>query len=92
MKGGDGSDVKSENIIQSPLIEADAYIANSENPEIIKAVEFAVSLIKSNGYRCDTVTRFRSKAFKETVEVSCNQHQYFYDVRDEGGIWKVKVE
>lgn len=50
-----------------------------------------VALVRLNGHRCDTLTKWHPMAFSRGYEVDCDLH-YSYDVEDKGGRWIVTVK
>jgi hypothetical protein len=62
---------------------------SSANPEQIKSR--LVALIRLNGYKCDTLTKWHPMLFSRGYEVYCDLY-YSYDVEDKGGHWIVTVK
>jgi hypothetical protein len=50
-----------------------------------------VALVRLNGYKCDTLTKWRPMRFSRGYEVSCDLY-YSYEVEDKGGRWVVTVK
>jgi hypothetical protein len=50
-----------------------------------------VALVRLNGYKCDTLTKWRPMRFSRGYEVYCDLY-YSYDVEDKNGRWVVTVK
>jgi hypothetical protein len=50
-----------------------------------------VALIRLNGYKCDTLTKWHPMVFSRGYEVYCDLY-YSYDVEDKSGRWVVTVK
>ena len=50
------------------------------------------NLILGAGYRCDSISHFRSMFFSYGFVVSCNRFRYDYEIEDRGGHWIVTVD
>lgn len=67
----------------SAPIEPDAVLIASD-PGTLKVINDAVQLVRSDGYRCDTVSGFRPLIFSTGFELICNRFEFTYDLRDKG--------
>lgn len=78
----------------SPLatpIERDAVISDDFKGKA-DVIEALVTVVRSKGYRCDSVTRVGVSLFSRAIHLGCNQFRYRYDVEDKGGNWTVTVK
>ena len=57
-----------------------------------KAKEAARSIVLIYGYTCDFVDFSHRSSWDGSIRLSCNGARYVYELKDEGGIWKVKVK
>ncbi len=55
-------------------------------------VNSLVSLVKINGYRCDSLDNARSNLLSSGFSLSCNGYKYQYNIEDRGGRYVVTVE
>jgi hypothetical protein len=73
-------------------LEPDAHISDGWEDEE-GAINFAVKMVRLNGYRCDSVSALRPFLWGGRGAVlKCNQYDYSYDIADKGGHWVVTVE
>ena len=76
-------------------IEPGANIRDSDNWTRAKMLEIAeplVTLIRLNGWRCDSISALRPFSFSHGYTVKCNRFAYHYEVFDRGGRWIVEVK
>jgi hypothetical protein len=73
----------------STRIEPGAYIDSDLNGSTINAV---VAMVRSNDFRCDSISNARSMFTARGIQLVCNHFDYTYDIEDKGGHWVVKVE
>lgn len=52
----------------------------------------AQEIVKSYGYRCDTVTMILYSTWNGNITVACNNNRYNYVLKDVGGNWRVEVK
>jgi hypothetical protein len=65
---------------------------SSSNPQTMEQIKSGlVALIRLNGYKCDTLTKWHPMRFSRGYEVYCDLY-YSYDVEDKGGRWVVTVK
>lgn len=57
-----------------------------------KQANAVATLVRLNGYSCDSISNIRPFVAKSGFTISCNNFSYEYEVEDIGGTWKVKVE
>lgn len=72
------------------LIEPDATIGDFEDPNAV--IRELVGLVRSYGYKCDSVSHARRLFFKPGFEIQCNNLRYTYQVVDRGGRWVVCLD
>jgi hypothetical protein len=60
--------------------------------ERLKAAREAASLVRANGYRCESISAFRPFLWGNGYNLVCNEFRYEYDVEDKGGRWQVTVK
>jgi hypothetical protein len=75
-------------------VETDASIY-SEHDDLtisLKAVDFLVSIVRSNGYKCDSVSAWRPWITSRGSTLTCNGFRYSYELADKGGNWVVTVD
>ncbi|MDE0152947.1 MAG: hypothetical protein OXN23_03650 [Gammaproteobacteria bacterium] len=66
-----------------------------DDPECLTRIQIAFrmrNLIKSAGYRCDTITTIIPFVIDRGFNVYCMGHRYSYEVEDKGGRWHVEVD
>ena len=66
------------------LIFSSASLATDES--------YLQSVIRANGYRCDTVDSIQVFMNRNGYHVFCNNFAYHYEVADMGGYWYVKLK
>lgn len=72
------------------LIISISLFANELSSGAVKEVQ---QLIKSSGYKCDTIDNTPSfSSWDGSIKVICNNFKYVYEVKDIGGKWTVKVK
>ena len=54
--------------------------------------ELLVTLVRTRGHRCDSISRASRPPFGPDLRLRCNDHRYSYDVEDHGGRWKITVK
>jgi hypothetical protein len=72
-------------------IEPDAIIS----PEFQNhkgAMEDAVLLVRTRGWRCDSISGFASMTFSRGFHLYCNKYSYEYDIEDKGGKWTATLK
>ena len=83
--------VNAKSKVKKPgLIEHDARI-HTEMKQNKKLLQALVKAVNKSGYKCDSISA--AEPFKMTFGYSliCNQHQYEYSIRDQGGNFIVSV-
>jgi hypothetical protein len=60
-------------------------------PDIEQTKSALVALIRLNGYKCDTLTKWHPLLFSRGYEVYCDLY-YSYDVEDKNGRWVVTAK
>ena len=87
-------------LILSPLLITTALAVPIEpNAQIYKSLvgEKAVlnamaSMIKANGYKCDSISAAIPFSFSTGYTVTCNNYAYTYEIADKGGNWVVTLK
>jgi hypothetical protein len=51
-----------------------------------------ISLVRRNGYRCDSISSVRPFIMSEGYTLICNEFRYTYELADKGGRWIVTVK
>ena len=71
------------------LLEKGASVSKSleENPDSLYEI---VRIIKSYGYKCNSISGAYLKSFSKGVNVFCNDFYYQYLLENRGGNWVVK--
>ena len=64
---------------------------SAAEPDMEQTKSALVALIRLNGHKCDTLTKWHPMLFLRGYEVSCDLY-YSYDVEDKGGRWVVTVK
>jgi len=74
------------------IVEPGAQLSDGfEKPKFLAAVQ---TLVKLNGYRCDSISAAIEYVFSSAdgLTLTCNHYKYSYDITDRGGRWEVKVK
>ncbi|WP_439357885.1 hypothetical protein [Bradyrhizobium sp. DASA03007] len=53
----------------------------------LSIVDPAVALIRSNGWRCDSVSSLVPFVMSRGFTINCNHFRYAYELADRGGNW-----
>ena len=69
--------------VESDAIIPDGYVARTE---------WAVILVKLEGYRCDSISSLTPMTFSPGYTLNCNGYRYTYDLKDVGGNWRVSAD
>ena len=81
-----------ENRVSSQVpIEPDAVLID-HSADTIHDINELVRLVRTDDYRCDSVSSFRPLIFSQGFQLGCNNFAYTYDIQDKGGHWIVTVE
>lgn len=56
------------------------------------AIEKMGGLIRSKGYRCDSISAARQMLIGRGFVIHCNRYSYQYEIEDKGGNWGVTVK
>jgi hypothetical protein len=73
-------------------LEPNAVINDGSWEDEEGAINFAVKMVRLNGYRCDSVNAlFHLSWGRPGAVLKCN-YRYTYDIEDKGGHWVVTVE
>ena len=67
-----------------PTIESDARISKHITR---KQVNDLVFIIRTKGYKCDSISLVRPFWFDEGYNVSCNRSKYSYEMEYNGHVW-----
>ena len=61
---------------------------------LLNALDYMSSLVRMNGWRCDSVSAVRPYIFssKDGYVLTCNHFKYGYDIEDKGGNWTATLE
>jgi len=77
-------------IATAAIIEKDATIfSDYNNQKMLNALQ---SLVRLNGYRCDSISAAMPFLFSKGITLTCNHYDYVFDIADHGGKWEVTVE
>lgn len=56
------------------------------------ALNSLVHLVRSNGFKCDSISAMRPFLTSRGFTLTCNRFDYQYEIEDKGGNWKVTVK
>ena len=70
-------------------IEKDSVF--SSYSDVKSFIEPAVGMIRTMGWRCDTISSLRKWISKRGFTMKCNSFSYSYDFEDRGGKWGVSL-
>lgn len=51
-----------------------------------------VELVRSSGYRCDSISALIKFNSSRGFNLTCNNYTYKYEIEDVGGRWKVTID
>jgi len=54
--------------------------------------EAAAGIVQLNGYRCNSISKFKPLILDRGYHLICNNWQYSYTIKDKGGKMIVEVE
>ena len=64
-------------------IEKDAVLSD-KSQKTLSFIDAIVSVVRFNGYHCDSISGFHPYVFSLGVELTCNRFSYTYDFEDKG--------
>uniref|UniRef100_UPI003B52A48A hypothetical protein n=1 Tax=Roseovarius indicus TaxID=540747 RepID=UPI003B52A48A len=74
-------------------LEEDAVYSNDWSPSYAQTLaDEATAVIRSSGYRCDSVSSIRAWVFSPGFDVYCNGYRYGYELKDRGGRWTATLK
>ena len=75
-------------------IESDAIISDSflEFRDTYEVLEALAKLIRSYGWKCDSISVASTFVFSVGFNLTCNQFRYSYEISDKGGRWVVELD
>lgn len=82
-------------IAQPVPIEPDAVISGAnemQRSQLPSLIESAVGLIRSHGWKCDSISSVRPFRMSPGIAVICNQYNYTYELWDQGGNWLIALK
>ena len=79
------SDVKIE-----PDVVFSSHIEQLDNRQ--EVLNILAGMIRSRGWRCDSISSARKLVFAKGFEIACNWFDYQYLIKDRGGQWVVTLK
>lgn len=71
-------------------IEKDAVLYGNSKEDLV-LIDKLADFVKTNDFRCNSVSAARPAIFSGGFVLTCNQFRYTYDIQDKGGHWVVTV-